>query len=159
MQGSWNTLETGLWTMHYGRVVSTLGSDLALVSLEDSADPAVECSVLETTDGCRLSLRPDDLVLVSLPRPGTGRGFVVGRTRMAATFEVANPEAETDHEAQEAPTLPDTLILQANRELTLRVGDGSITIRADGKILIKGKDLVSHAQRMNRIKGGSVAIN
>ena len=29
----------------------------------------------------------------------------------------------------------------------------------DGKILIKGKDLVSHAQRTNRIKGGSVAIN
>jgi len=41
----------------------------------------------------------------------------------------------------------------------LRVGDGSITIREDGKVLIKGKDLVSHAQRMNRIKGGAVSIN
>ena len=40
-----------------------------------------------------------------------------------------------------------------------RVGDGSIEIRADGKILIKGTDLVSHAKRMNRIKGGAVSIN
>jgi hypothetical protein len=55
--------------------------------------------------------------------------------------------------------LPDTLVLEAKQALTLRVGDGSITIREDGKILIKGKDLVSHAQRTNRIKGGAVAIN
>lgn len=54
---------------------------------------------------------------------------------------------------------PETLVLEATDELTLRVGDGSITIRKDGKILIKGQDLVSHATRMNRIKGGAVAIN
>src|SRR5689334_4943046 len=54
---------------------------------------------------------------------------------------------------------PDTLVLEAKHSLTLRVGEGSITIRDDGKILIKGKDLVSHAQRMNRIKGGAVSIN
>ena len=54
---------------------------------------------------------------------------------------------------------PDTLVLEATKSLTLRVGDGSITIREDGKILIKGKDLVSNAQRMNRIKGGAVSIN
>jgi len=43
--------------------------------------------------------------------------------------------------------------------MTLRVGNGSITIRGDGKILIKGSDLVSHAQRTNRIRGGAVSIN
>jgi hypothetical protein len=51
------------------------------------------------------------------------------------------------------------LVLEATREMTLRVGDGSITIRKDGKILIKGTDLVSHAKRMNRVKGGAVSIN
>jgi hypothetical protein len=54
---------------------------------------------------------------------------------------------------------PESLVLEAAEELTLRVGQGSITLGKDGKILIKGKDLVSHAQRMNRIKGGSVSIN
>ena len=51
------------------------------------------------------------------------------------------------------------MVLEAKRRLTLKCGDGSITIREDGKILIKGKDLVSHATRMNRIKGGAVQIN
>jgi hypothetical protein len=55
--------------------------------------------------------------------------------------------------------VPDELVLEATKGLTLKCGEGSISIRADGKILIKGKDLVSHAQRMNRIKGGSVSIN
>ena len=53
----------------------------------------------------------------------------------------------------------DELVIEAKKNLTLKCGEGSITIREDGKILIKGKDLVSHAQRMNRIKGGSVSIN
>ena len=53
----------------------------------------------------------------------------------------------------------DEVVLEARQSLTLRVGDGSITIREDGRILIKGKDLVSHAKRMNRIRGGSVQIN
>ena len=55
--------------------------------------------------------------------------------------------------------VPEELLLEAKHSLTLRVGDGSITIREDGKILIKGKDLVSHATRLNRIKGGAVQIN
>ena len=51
------------------------------------------------------------------------------------------------------------IVLEARKGMTLRVGEGSITLRADGKILIKGKDLVSHARRMNRIRGGSVSLN
>ena len=69
------------------------------------------------------------------------------------------PERELAHERDPGEEMPDMLVLEAKKHLTLRVGEGSITIREDGKILIKGKDLVSHAQRMNRIKGGSVSIN
>ena len=53
----------------------------------------------------------------------------------------------------------ESIVLNAAENLTLKCGDGSITIRKDGKILIKGKDLVSQAKRTNRIRGGSVAIN
>lgn len=56
-------------------------------------------------------------------------------------------------------SIPDELVIEAKKNLTLKCGEGSITLRKDGKILIKGKDLVSQAKRMNRIKGGSVTIN
>ena len=55
--------------------------------------------------------------------------------------------------------MPDELTLEAASQLSLKCGEGSITIRNDGKILIKGKNLVSLALETNRIKGGSVAIN
>ena len=50
--------------------------------------------------------------------------------------------------------------IDAQEELTLRCGKSSITLRRDGKIVIKGIwQLVSRAEGTNRIQGGSVAIN
>jgi hypothetical protein len=76
---------------------------------------------------------------------GETRGVVLGKIGTYRVPESPEPEKE--------------LLLEARENLTLRCGEGSITIRADGKILIKGIDLVSRAERMNRIKGGAVSIN
>jgi hypothetical protein len=97
----------------------------------------------------------NDLVLV---QPVLGVDFdavVVGR--------IADGRPAATRRADEAPVTealtPDHVVLQAKQSLTLRAGEASITMRDDGKILIKGHDVVSHAKRTNRIKGGSVAIN
>lgn len=55
--------------------------------------------------------------------------------------------------------IPAEVVVEARGAITLRVADSSITLRKDGKILIKGTDVVSSAKRMNRVKGGAVAIN
>ncbi len=104
------------------------------------------CDVLVTSDAEALHLSPGDEVVVLLPGDDGGHGVVLGR--IGPSVDPAPPK-ET----------PDTLVLEAQKGLVLRVGEGSIEIRADGKILIKGKDLVSHAKRMNRIRGGSVSLN
>jgi hypothetical protein len=49
--------------------------------------------------------------------------------------------------------------LEAQEEIVLKCGEGSITLRKDGKIIIKGTHLLSRASGPNRIKGGSVQIN
>jgi hypothetical protein len=51
------------------------------------------------------------------------------------------------------------LTLTADREITLRCGESSITLTRAGKILIRGKYLSSRSSGVNRIKGGSVQIN
>lgn len=108
-------------------------------------EEAVRCSRLVVSDDDPLTLHPGDSVLV-WGTETADEAVVVGR------IGPAHGERAPD----EAPAV---LTIEAKQSLTLRVGDGSITIRDDGKILIKGKDLVSHAQRLNRIKGGSVSIN
>lgn len=52
-----------------------------------------------------------------------------------------------------------TVSVSGKEEVILRCGLSSIALRQDGKVLIKGKQIVSNAEGTNRIKGGSVAIN
>jgi len=51
------------------------------------------------------------------------------------------------------------VVLEGKREVVLRCGEASITLREDGKIVIKGTHLLSRSRWTNRIKGGSVQIN
>ncbi|HKC51389.1 MAG TPA: DUF6484 domain-containing protein [Myxococcota bacterium] len=51
------------------------------------------------------------------------------------------------------------LEIGAKKEIALRVGRASITLTADGKIVIRGSHLVSRSAGVNRVQGGSVQIN
>jgi hypothetical protein len=129
-------------SMTRGKVLAVDEHGAVSVTFSDEKS-AFSADLLVTSDSSALRLVPGDDVLVWTPPDGS-RAVVVGRLETGAG----------------APgRVPDELLLEAKRGLVLRVGEGSITIRADGKILIKGKDLVSHAKRMNRIKGGSVSLN
>lgn len=115
-----------------------------LVSFASSEEATCWCPLLEPMDGRRVRLLAGDTVLVWCD-PDSELCVITGR--IARSSQPAGPD------------VADELVIEARTSLTLRVGDGSITIREDGRILIKGKDLVSHAKRNNRIRGGSVMIN
>jgi hypothetical protein len=149
-------IETPTAAFSRGRVVS-IDQGLVIVARSDGDPRQWACEMIEQgTDRCS-ALAPGDVVLAWLPPASDARGVIIGRIVLQPTVGADPTEAASP--AATVVATPDTLVLEAKHSLTLRVGDGSITIREDGKILIKGKDLVSHAQRMNRIKGGAVSIN
>ena len=115
--------------------------DDGTVSVHQDDGGLLQCDVLAPGGGAPF-LTAGDTVLVWRPNVADELGVVLGRIGVSTTAAT-----------------PDTLVIEARKNLTLRCGEGSITFRDDGKILIKGKDLVSHAKRMNRVKGGAVAIN
>jgi hypothetical protein len=134
-----------------GTVVE-IAADGTVVALIDGSEEEVRCDVLQSArgDGALMAAR-DSILVWSSGRAGA-RGVVLGRigaTNAAAAQAVAPVDSGT----------PAELVIEATENLTLRCGQGSIMIRRDGRVLIKGNDLVSHAQRVNRIRGGSVAIN
>lgn len=51
------------------------------------------------------------------------------------------------------------LVLSAEKEIVLRCGEASITLRADGKIILRGTHLLQRSSGPLRLKGGSVSIN
>ena len=84
---------------------------------------------------------------------------------------VAPPEAKPATEAprrakvQEAAPAIEALVdgkrvvLEAQDEIVLRCGKASITLRRNGRIVIRGTYVETRAEGTNRIKGGSVQIN
>ncbi len=90
--------------------------------------------------GVNVALAPGDTVLALTPDQ-TGRGVVLGRIASGP----AHPEA--------------TAVIEASQALTLKCGASSIELRADGKLMVKGEDVLVKARGTQRIKAGSVNIN
>jgi hypothetical protein len=53
----------------------------------------------------------------------------------------------------------ETLVFAAEEEIRLVCGKSSITLTRNGRVVVKGVEIVSRGTRTNKIKGGSVSIN
>jgi hypothetical protein len=74
----------------------------------------------------------------------------------------SDPESATGQPGPGTVTVQrdeERLVLSAEREIVLRCGESSVTLTKAGKILIRGKYILSRSDGVNRIKGGAVQIN
>ena len=105
----------------------------------------LRCDVLRTSDRPTLTLSLGDRVLVLLPAEDGGRGVVLGRI---APYESPGPDP-----------VPATLRLEARQRVELHCGESALTMDAEGRVLLKGRDIVTRARRSQKIRGGTVHIN
>jgi hypothetical protein len=77
-----------------------------------------------------------------------GRPIVLGL--LARGFAAESTEARVDGRKVE---------IEGKEEVVLRCGEATITLRANGKVVIRGAYVETRASGTNRIKGGSVQIN
>jgi len=52
-----------------------------------------------------------------------------------------------------------TMVFDASQQITFRCGSSSVVLRKDGKVIIKGENIITRASRTNKIKGAAVMIN
>jgi len=71
----------------------------------------------------------------------------------------ANAVESANHQTFEVQQDGQRLVISAEQELVLKCGESTVTLTKDGKITIRGKQLLSRAEGVNRIKGGAVQIN
>lgn len=76
----------------------------------------------------------------------------------------AQPTAAPAQASQDRPAIAakidgEQIVLSADKEIVLRCGDASITLTKVGKILIRGKYILSRSSGVNRIAGGSIQLN
>jgi len=104
-----------------------------------------------------IDLHGDDVgqqVVVLFEDGDRQRPIVVGVLRTDRT--AAPPELAGDVDVS---TDGERMIVNARRELVLRCGKASITLRQDGTVHIVGERILSRATGPNRVQGGSVQLN
>jgi uncharacterized protein (DUF2345 family) len=114
----------------------------------------------------RLAARPDRLVVarttVPLAADAIGSEVVVqwldgdlDQPVILGVLQAAAPgPATVEVEADDA-----AVQVQAKQRVTLRCGKASITLTAEGRIVVKGTQILSQATGSHRIRGGSIQLN
>jgi uncharacterized protein DUF6484 len=74
--------------------------------------------------------------------------------KLEVTIEEPALESQLDFSAKS-----ERMLIEKEEEIFLVCGKSSIRLRSDGKIIIRGTEIVSRASGANKIKGASVNIN
>lgn len=98
-------------------------------------------------------------------------GLVQPLPALPATPEATSPEPAAPEPAAIEGSLPlgegpltlrmdeQRVVLEAHTELVLTCGQASITLQPDGRVIIRGSDIISHAKGMNRMRGAAIQLN
>ena len=82
------------------------------------------------------------------------RPIIIGVLREAQAWPATDRSGQVEVDVNRQ-----RMIVSARNELVLRCGAASITLDREGRIIIRGKQVVSHSEGVNRIRGGSVQLN
>jgi hypothetical protein len=92
--------------------------------------------------------------LVPVGKNEVGREVAVvlldGEPLILGLIQPLVPEVEADGE---------TLVIEARREVVLKCGKASIHLTADGRVTIRGTQVLSRSDGANRVQGASVLLN
>jgi Domain of unknown function (DUF6484) len=93
-------------------------------------------------------------IVVGLIQPEPGAALL-----HALLAPVAAPQLQAAKLPAEARVDGKRVVLEGEEEVTLKCGAASITLRRDGKVILRGAYVETTAKGVNRIRGGSVKIN
>jgi len=103
-------------------------------------------------------------------RQGAVLQFENGDSKLPVLMGLLQPTVQTplldailaappEGEKVEAKVDGKRVVIEGKDEIVLRCGQASITLRRNGKVLLRGTYLETRATGTNRIKGGAVQIN
>lgn len=142
-----------------GRLVAVDERGLAWVDFEDGGRPqAATVAFTASREQLEHVMEVKAPVVAYEDEGGLQLVAVVGVALAAPTSPKANgptlssPVLEADVDGQRVR-------VQAEHEVVIACGKASITLRANGRVIIKGTHVESNSEGTNRIKGGQVRIN
>jgi hypothetical protein len=144
-----------------GWIVDVIDNNYPIVDFSGNTDGPIQARLALGSDMCsRLNDLRSTRVLLMFENNDYNLPIIIGIVRdglQSEQVELSSP-ASVDRPLE---VLVDgkKRIIEAESELILCCGESSIILRSDGKVVIKGKEILSRAAQSNKIKGGTVSIN
>jgi len=137
-----------------GKLTSISETGEILVNYRDNpSDPLKARSIIDIA-----SEDVNKKVLLAFEDGNLGLPIIVGIVREKAA-DSAEKITVTREDVKDIVVDGKKMIFHAEREIELRCGKSSLIMNKDGRIVIKGVQLVSRASSVNKIKGAGVRIN
>ena len=139
-----------------GLIVSVEKEGQIKIDFPDNPNPPVSArSIISVTLADK-----DREVLLTFDKGDPRFPIIVGFIQNQPVIDEKSETLKLNRESLEDIVLDGRRItFDAREEIVLRCGDGSVKLRKDGTIIIKGINLVSRAKAANKIKGAAVNIN
>lgn len=93
-------------------------------------------------------------VVLGFERRDPSRPIILGVVRGQSGWPLSQTPEHVTVEAD-----GQRMVVVADRELVLRCGKASVSLRHDGRVEIRGEEILTQAVGPNRIRGGSVELN
>jgi len=142
-------------------LVVEVGVNGSIQVADATATETISCVFLRTSVALPPVVGVGDIVLYVKPDNDQDTGYVLGLVESPLTHGQC---AEiTTSEPDKPPTITqikdDVVHIKANKGLVIECGQGTLIITEDGRIQIKGNEVLSRAKGLNRIRGAAVSIN
>jgi hypothetical protein len=143
-----------------GCLVGTTATGEPLVDYPGNPDGPLVARALESADVRRpLAERTAAEVLLMFEEEDALRPVVIGVVQ-ASGAEQSLAAGMLRRDSRDTVTVDGRVLALNGRErIVLTCGKSSITLSADGQVIIKGTRLLSRASESNKIKGATVALN
>ena len=146
-------------SVHLATIVSLTGEGEPQVQL-DPGGPAVSArlAVAATRERIETAIAQCQQTLVLFERSDRTRPIIVG------FIEALQPSVPVTPPAEAAPVVEadvdgKRVRVTAQDEIVLQCGSASVTLRRNGRVIIRGTYVETRSDGTNRIKGGQVHIN
>lgn len=143
-----------------GHIVRITEEGQALVDYPGNQSRTLEArSIIEVLSTCGGDREEKTPVLLVFENGNPDLPIIVGIVRDNVRSPILQEVVRATERPREGLVDKKRIVFDAEEEIVLQCGKGSITLKRDGKIVLKGTDIVSRASRTNKIQGGSVKIN
>lgn len=141
------------------QVVAVEDSGLPIVLVQGESLPRPASYVAVDAGRSDSGLRAGAAVVVAVDEADVLPPIVLAPVGQAAEAAIDEEGLRAEGRRVDAAPTKERLVFESEREIVLRCGRSSITLTRDGKVLVKGVDVVSRASGSNKIRGASVKIN